>query len=201
MQTKECTCPYCTGFRYKLEAVQEYRNKLSKSDECECSQCVYGSPWLTAFESPSRFRDAMTCGKIPFPGLESPSRPDDTPMLNMLECSLLPKTRKGGGGGQDEHFTYPENIVKCTKCGWDAVAPTDCPIDMSNDPVTWTEKQDGMGPEGEAVYCDRVGTRRELMECIRSDYGMVRPFQHTSRVRSHLTRRSRHARRSCITCG
>ena len=70
-------------------------------------------------------------------------------MFVPLACSLLPKSKKVNGTSVG--YTYPKHIDKCTKCGWEAVAPRDCPIEMSDDPVTWTEKQDGMGPNGGAT--------------------------------------------------
>ena len=40
---------------------------------------------------------------------------------------------------------------------------------MSEDPVTWTEKQDNVGQNKEMIYADKTGTRRELLEAIRRD--------------------------------
>jgi hypothetical protein len=168
VQIKECMCPYCSGFRYKLEAWQSFRSALKCTESCFCAPCQDpGSPWRQASKSPSDYRAAMTCGKVAHPGLELPSSPDVTPSFVRLECSLLPKTRKVGG--TNEPYTYPEHTNLCTECGWDAVAPPNCPVDMSDKPVTWTEKQEGKGPNGEAVYCDKTGTRRELLEAIRRE--------------------------------
>ena len=107
----------------------------------------------------------MTCGKRQHEGLELPST-GEVPQFVPLECSLLPKTRTVDG--KEESYTYPEYIAPCDSCGWDKVAPTNCPVDMSDAQVTWTEKQE-IGPNEESVYAPRTGTRRELLEAIRRD--------------------------------
>ena len=196
VQIKECTCPYCSGFRYKLEAWERFRNALKCTEECSCAECQdLNSPWRLASKSPSHYRAAMTCGKVPHEGVALPSTPGVVPVFVPLACSLLPKTRKMDG--KDVPYTYPEHIEKCPKCGWESVAPTDCPVDMSEDPVTWTEKQEGMGPNGESVYCDKTGTRRELLEAIRRDGPQVlqlcRPHACTrTHARAHA--RTQHTR-------
>ena len=40
---------------------------------------------------------------------------------------------------------------------------------MSSKKCEWLEKQEGLGPKGEAVWAPRTGTRAELMEAIRED--------------------------------
>ena len=89
----------------------------------------------------------MTCGKRQHEGLELPST-GEVPQFVPLECSLLPKTRTVDG--KEESYTYPEYIAPCDSCGWDKVAPTNCPVDMSDAQVTWTEKQE-IGPNEESV--------------------------------------------------
>jgi hypothetical protein len=125
-----------------------------------------------ASKSISHVRRSFTCGKVAHPGLELPSEPGIVPEFVELKCSLWSKTRKGVRG-QTESYTYPEHIGQCSECGWKKVAPENCPIEMSDEPVTWTAKQDGMGPKGEAVYCDYNGTRRELVEAIQREYSYV----------------------------
>jgi len=210
-------CPYCSGFRYKLEAWESFRSALKCTDSCSCAPCQdLESPWMQASKSPSHYRAAMTCGKVEHHGLELPSSPDVIPKFVRLGCSLLPKTRKVGS--TDKSYTYPEHIPLCTECGWDAVAPTDCPVDMSDKPVTWTEKQEGKGPNGEAVYCDKTGPRRELLEAIRRDGPQVAIITQRARAcvracaRTHklsrpssthfaLTSHCAPPRSTCTTCG
>ena len=84
-----------------------------------------------------------------------------------LECSLLEKTRKGEDGA-DVTYTFPEHIDQCGERGWSKIAPSGCSVDMSDETVIWTQKQDGMGPNGESIYCDYEGTRRELVEAKKS---------------------------------
>jgi hypothetical protein len=167
-------CPYCAGFKYKLEAWEKIRSSSENTfGSCDCVECEDPSgKWRTASESPSDVRKSFTCGKSPHEGLELPSQPGVVPEFVKLGCSLLSKTRKGSGG-ESESYTYPEHIELCGACGWDKIAPSNCPVDMSDEPVTWTQKQDGMGPKGESIYCDYTGTRRELVEAIRCDLSQV----------------------------
>ena len=161
-------CPFCSGMRYKLEAWEKDRT----ANPCSCAACSNAdSPWRQASKSPSDHRGAVTCGKIPHRGLELPSQPSVTPEFVHLKCSTLPKTHKVDG--EEVSYTYPEHINPCEQCGWGKIAPSDCAYAASNEPVTWTEKQDGMGPDGEAIYCDYIGTRRELVEAIQRDSPQV----------------------------
>lgn len=108
----------------------------------------------------------MTCGKRQHEGLELPST-GEVPQFVPLECSLLPKTRTVDG--KEESYTYPEYIAPCDSCGWDKVAPTNCPVDMSDAQVTWTEKQE-IGPNEESVSFWKQFVETLLSSFITSGY-------------------------------
>ena len=52
-------------------------------------------------------------------------------------------------------------------CAWDAFAPADCTVDMSDALFSWMELQADAGPNGEAVYSEVTGTRKELLRRIK----------------------------------
>ena len=87
-KVRECICPVCTGHRYLLEGWEEMRKEARKSETCDCLQCVDGSPWRNASSSPSAYRRASTCGKVPYPDIDNPCD-GVTPEFNQLRCSLL----------------------------------------------------------------------------------------------------------------
>ena len=97
------------------------------------------------------------------------------PKFNKLTCSLCPKvmTKKrksetsSADGVPDCYPPYAGD--PCSVCGWDSFAPPNCAVEMSNKIVVWTELQDGMGPKGEAIYCKKSGTRKELLVAIRTE--------------------------------
>ena len=51
-------------------------------------------------------------------------------------------------------------------CAWDAFAPADCTVDMSDALFSWMELQADAGPNGEAVYSEVTVTRKELLRRI-----------------------------------
>ena len=72
-----------------------------------------------------------------------------------LACSLLPKTKPptaaqvtAGVTGPQPNGSYPKDLTPCPHCGWEKIAPTFCPVEMSDTPCWWLEKQD-VGPKGE----------------------------------------------------
>jgi len=171
----ECLCPVCTGFRMKLQGWKKMRDEARKTENCDCPECVDGSAYRRASESSSDWRVSSTCGKVAHPGLENPAD-GLTPQLNLLRCSLLPrvmtarrKQELGAADGTADYYPYYAG-GPCPECGWDSFAPADCPVEMNPEKTcTWTEKQEGMGPKGEAIYCSKTGTRRELMAAIKAE--------------------------------
>ena len=167
----ECICPVCTGHKFRLEAWDKMRNDARKTEpNCACPQCLHGTKWRSASLNTSAWREASTCGKTLFVDLENPAD-GSTPRFNHLRCSLLPKKmsnkRKRELGIPDDDTRldhYPPYAGDpCSHCGWESFAPANCPIEMSDTPCTWTELQE-KGPNGEAIYCDYVGTRKELFK-------------------------------------
>jgi len=181
---KECTnlesiCPFCTGFKYKLAAWHKMRSEARKTETCDCPECIEGSPWRDASSGLSAWRLATTCGKVEHPDLTNPA--DGTvPMLNLLRCSLLlkPKTRKRqreteGTEEAGKPDVYPPFAGgPCGDCGLGKIAPSNCSVEMSSKTCIWIEKQDEKGPRGEALYTERTGTRKELLELTKQE-GMV----------------------------
>jgi hypothetical protein len=171
----ECICPVCTGFRYKLVAWDEMRNEARKTETCVCPQCMEGTQWRNASKNPSAYREASTCGKVDHPDLANPAN-GVIPRFNKLQCSLLPKVmskkRKRETGAADgvPDFYPPCAGGPCDMCGWDSFSPVYCTVEMSDSKnCTWFELQVDKGPKGEAVYCKKTGTRRELLACIKRD--------------------------------
>lgn len=93
-------------------------------------QCQTGTKWKTASEDSSKCRQSFTCGKIEYPDLKSPAT-NNIPKLSQLKCCLI--------GTSNGHF--PSFIDKCDQCGWDNVAPTNCPVEMNDNECSWTEKE------------------------------------------------------------
>jgi len=170
----ECICPICTGFRYKLQAWDKVRKVARKTEVCICPECVEGSKWFSASENSSAWRAASTCGKVSHSDLENPED-GMTPMLNQLRCSLLPKRmtsqrkRELGAADGASDWYPPYAGAPCSLCGWSAFAPASCSVEMSDAPCAWVELQKDKGPNGEAVYCEKTGTRRELLQLIKTE--------------------------------
>lgn len=173
---KQMICPICYGFSLKLEAWDKMRTEARKDETCGCPECHEGSKWFLASKNISAWRRSSTCGKVPHPDLENPAN-GQTPEFCKLTCSLLrkPKTKsrqRETRGTPEEHkpdFYPPFAGGPCADCGWEKFAPVCCPVEMSNKPCVWTEKQPLKGPRGEDVYTEKTGTRNELIEAIRVD--------------------------------
>ena len=77
---------------------------------------------------------------------------------------MVSAPQRAGGGPEYVTTYYPAHIEKCTACGWDNMAPDDCPVNMSEKECKWVEKQKGVGPKGEDVWSTYTGTRAELLD-------------------------------------
>ncbi len=84
----------------------------------------------------------------------------------------MTQKRKRETGAADEVPDYypPYAGGPCEICGWDNFAPVDCSVEMSAlKNCTWMELKAGEGPNDEAVYCVKTGTRKELLACIKRE--------------------------------
>ena len=152
------TCPTCVGFREKLAAWHTFRTEARENGEtCSCVECEEGSRWREASASPSAWREASTCGKEADPSLVNPARPNEIPKFNRLGCSLDRKVSPAGNVSY-----YPKHITRCQSCGWDKMAPSNCPLEMSDKECEWVEKQEAEGGKG-SVWATVKGTRQKIL--------------------------------------
>lgn len=153
----ECICPCCTQMTYYCEAVHKMRKQARDNNEtCSCVECKEGTKWSDASQNISACRASFTCGKKQYPHLKNPAS-NEIPQFAELKCSLLPTTTGH----------HPPCCEPCGRCGWDNVAPKNCPVQMNNDECYWTEKEKKAGPRGEDVYTKQQGTRKQLIEKFR----------------------------------
>jgi len=88
---RECSCPVCVEFEYKLKAWHDQRKRWHKT-ACTCAGCRDPEKfkrYMKASESKNTFRRMICCPREEYAHLALPHLPDDPPAFYRLRCCMV----------------------------------------------------------------------------------------------------------------